>query len=416
MIATLNYNIINDNNRIIVSKKNLIVHFLIVAFYFSAYAQFIMAIIGMYLPSQKLYFILLTQGFLYVSPLLFFFYLPIGLASLLILLLISFYILHIPVYEMTDITQTFLGVKNFFLILFYLPLIHNVYKDKVFRYKLEKAFNVVFASYAVVTIFEVISIGYTTDLYEWFRSLAGVLYQQRYDWRPYGLSLTIHMQGFVLAIGSLYSFFKKKKLLFFVCFTGLLMSTVKTWIIAFGVTSLLYGLFNFSFSKTLVIYSFMLITIIPSIMLIISNNIWDYYAYRLISGYSNPGENLMFTSIGKFRDFIPNGIFPNGFSSRGGLIITRNFNDSLPAYYLENEVFLYDMIFQLGFVMTGLWGFIIWRHLLSRNNGILFKNQYKTLLFMSLFALVHTSSVQVIFIFITVMYFSESHKLSRKVI
>jgi hypothetical protein len=92
-----------------------------------------------------------------------------------------------------------------------------------------------------------------------------------------------------------------------------------------------------------------------------------------------------------FKKFLEEGLLPHGFIGRGrSSFIENSSNNNLPFYYVDNEVFLYDMIFQIGIFMT--------------------------LLFMSAFSLIHTSSLNYPFIFISVMYFSESSKLSKNVL
>jgi hypothetical protein len=402
-----------------IDKNKLFGNFILCAFIFNAYAQLFSALFDMYIPSQKINFILISQGFLYFPPLIFFFLTPLDKAKILIFFLIVIYILHYPIFRITDLTQSLFGVKNFFLPLFYIPIIKHVYKDYRFRTKFETALNIVFVSWAIVPIFEMISINYPTELYYWFRSLALDTYRSAYSWRSFGMSLTIHLQGIVLALASLYYIFKKKKLLFLICFVGLIMSTVKTWIIGFAVTYGLYILFNLTSRRSINIFVYFvsIITTISISSYYIFPNIYGYYFNRISSGIDNPGTKIMVNSLAKFNDFIHSGIMPYGFAPKGSsILLTSNHKDSLPFYYLSSEVFLYDIIFQIGFVMAGLWIFIIWRYLFSPNKGIIFKSQYKTLLFLSLFTFVHSSTINSLFIFITVMYFAESHKISRKVI
>jgi hypothetical protein len=145
--------------------------------------------------------------------------------------------------------------------------------------------------------------------------------------------------------------------------------------------------------------------------------ILTYYKQEIINGSSSHGTNRMIEKIVTFKKFLEEGLLPQGFIERGrSSFIENSSNKNLPFYYVDNEVFLYDMIFQIGIFMTLLWIYIIWYRLFSFKNGVMFKNQYKTLLFMSTFSLIHTSSLNYLFIFISVMYFSESSKLSKNVL
>jgi hypothetical protein len=411
----LNNNIMKNTQSLPVNKRLFFERFIIFAFIMSAFSQPIIAWLGQNYPSQRFYFVLIVQGLLYFPPILFFFITPFYRIKLYIASLFIIFILSAYFFKSTTTSETLLGVKNYLLPMFYIPIIAYVYKGNSFRYKFEKALSVVIISYALVPIFEIISLGFPNELNNWFKSLAPSIYYGQ--WRPLGLSLTMHMQGTVLAIGCLYFYFKHKRILFLICTTGLLMATVKTWIIGGIVTYALYAISNFSskiLHDILKYISILLVLILASLLFTQGNGVFEYYLYS--SEMGNAGTRLMLEGIFDIVPFLKSGFVPNGFATFSNNMINSDFNSYvLPSFFTKNTVFLYKMIFQLGIIMTGLWVFIIWRYLFSTKNGFIFKNEYKTLLFLSLFSLVHTSSLQTLFIFITVMYFAESHKLSNKV-
>lgn len=310
-----------------------------------------------------------------------------------------------------------MGIKNYFIPLLYIPIIKYVYINETFKYKIEKAMLFIFISYAGVAIFEMLSVFYPTNLSIWYKSLANEN-MSNIVWRPLGLYLNIHTQGIVLALGSLYFLFKKRKLLFFITFLGLIMSSVKTWIVAFIITYILYILFNM-LNKRNIIMSLVIILAMSSVFLLPKDTpILSYYIQNIIDGSSSHGTTRLKDKIFSFNIFVNNSLVPNGFVSRSSASssLLKNENAKLPFYYIDNEVFLYDMFFQIGLFMTILWIYIIWNRLFTFKNGFIFKNQYKTLLFLALFSLPHTSSLNYIFIFIMVMYFSESSRVSKKLV
>ena len=92
-------------------------------------------------------------------------------------------------------------------------------------------------------------------------------------------------------------------------------------------------------------------------------------------------------------DVLINSIIPNG------MIYDLN-NDRLPYIIYDTEIYFLQVLFQFG-----LFGFLL--YILILFNGIFrLRNKYWILVFLSLFTVLHTFSLQFLYIFYIAMYFN----------
>lgn len=225
-----------------IKNNELLYGYFIASFYFSLFIPYIKGFLDLYSNNTiKVGFLVIAQGFIYVLPVLFLFLINIKQKKLLLIPALYLYVIFaMPYTEFFDIQDFIYGWKNYLLIflnLFILLHLKENYED--FQIKIEKHIKVIFFLSGFILFFEILSSWvFLNSFYIFLRKLAGI--EPILFGKPNGISLNIHAQGFIFSLGFFYFFINKNYKIALVMFICLLFAIVKTWLLAFFVTFIVF--------------------------------------------------------------------------------------------------------------------------------------------------------------------------------
>lgn len=375
-------------------KKNtnkLIYNYFITSFYITLLIPYIKGFLDIYLSkSIGILFLTFAQGYIYVIPLFLLFFIRTKQKKLfLIIALYAYVILAMPFSEFFNIYDFIFAWKNLLLILLnILILFHLMENDYSFEKKIEKHIELIFKITIFILLFEILSsMLWINPLYIFLRSLAGESYPLL--GKANGIDLGIHTQGLLLSLGFYYYYVKKKYKMSLLMLIGLILAVVKTWLIAFTVTFVLFLFIN--------IFNKRFYTIIISIIIIV---IFTFILFpEVVRHYTisfAPTSYPMETMGGQLYNMVfvlQNSILPNG-------LVYNLHTDTMPNFIIGSEIYFLQILFQLGIFGFFLYMLILFSGIFNLNN------KYWILIFLSLFSVLHTFALQNLYVLYIVMYFN----------
>ncbi|WP_301360732.1 hypothetical protein [Aliarcobacter butzleri] len=383
-----------------IKNNELLYGYFIISFYFSLFIPYTKGFLDLYSINNtiKVGFLVIVQGFIYVLPVLFLFLINIKQKKLLLIPALYLYVIFtIPYTEFFDIKDFIYGWKNYLLIFLNLfILLHLMENYEDFQIKIEKHIKVIFFLSGFILFFEILSSWvFLNSFYIFLRKLAGI--EPILFGKPNGISLNIHAQGFIFSLGFFYFFINKNYKIALVMFICLLFAIVKTWLLVFFVTFIVFTFksiklkFFYFTLFLLLISSFITILLFPDIL---SNYVThfspDSYPMQVIGGQLLNSLELLYNSI------LPNGLIYDLHSYK------------MPEIIYGSEIYFLQVLFQLGIV-----GFLLYMLILF--SGVFnFNNKYWILSFLSLFTVLHTFALQFLYIFYIAMYFNHYYIIQKR--
>lgn len=378
----------------IFSRNRILYLFLITSFYISLFLPIIEGIFRQLGESYLTYIKVLTQGYIFLLPLLVILLTSLHTKRFYLIIALFFYTIMSQIFtEYASFISIFQGYKSFFAVLLYIPIIyHLVCYDVLFKDRIEKHIKIVFIVSVAILYFEILSRYIHNDLYHWFISLAyydslGIAYS-----RPIGIGLDIHIQGIILSSAIFYYFIHKNYSLSFFFFFALFLSGIKTWLIGVvfigGIYFLIYcGSLKL---KSIIKFLFVLFCTLFAALYFFEAQI-EHYIDRL-SPSSDVATYMTMLWVNAFEFFI-NSIIPSGFLT-----------DEDRLTHIPLEIIFYNDIpvLFLGY-MIGSFGLILYMVIIYYN--ILQRSTYTPIVILSLCSLIHAYYLNNIGIFIMVTYF-----------
>lgn len=382
-----------------IKNNELLYGYFIASFYFSLFIPYIKGFLDLYSNNTiKVGFLVIVQGFIYVLPVLFLFLINIKQKKLLLIPALYLYVIFaMPYTEFFDIQDFIYGWKNYLLIFLNLfILLHLMENYEDFQIKIEKHIKVIFFLSGFILFFEILSSWvFLNSFYIFLRKLAGI--EPILFGKPNGISLNIHAQGFIFSLGFFYFFINKNYKIALVMFICLLFAIVKTWLLAFFVTFIVFTFksiklkFFYFTLLLLLISSFITILLFPDIL---SNYVIhfspDSYPMQVMGGQLLNSLELLYNSI------LPNGLIYDLHSYK------------MPEIIYGSEIYFLQVLFQLGIVGFLLYMLILFSGVFNLNN------KYWILSFLSLFTVLHTFALQFLYIFYIAMYFNHYYIIQKR--
>lgn len=382
-----------------IKNNELVYIYFITSFYLSLLIPYMKGFLDLYSSDAiEFGFLLFAQSFIYGLPAVFLFFINIKQKKLLLIPGLYLYVIIVmPYTEFFNIQDFIYGWKNYLLIFLNLfILLHLMENYEDFQIKIEKHIKVIFFLSVFILLFEILSSWFfLNSFYIFLRKLAGI--EPILLGKPNGVSLNIHAQGLLFSLGFFYFFINRNYKIALVMFICLLLAVVKTWLAAFFVTFIMFAFKDiklkfFCFTLfLLLILSFLIVFLLPDVL---SHYVEDFspdsYSMRVISGQLLNSLESLYGSI------LPNGLIYDLHSNK------------MPELISGSEIYFLQVLFQLGFV-----GFILYMLILF--SGIFnLNNKYWILAFLSLFTVVHTFSLQFLYIFYIVMYFNHYYIIQKR--
>jgi hypothetical protein len=377
-------------------KKLFIYYFSVSAFYLSIFLPILTGITRKFLPSLEMYVQLIFQGYIYLVPMFLVLFLKLNTVRMLLVGLLYIYLLSTQFFaDYSSFIGFLLGFKSLVLLFLYIPIIQYLMEsDSNFPTKIEKHIKVIFFAALLVWAFEFmaryIAHPYYQHAYEWFLSLCdlGNGMTLKYS-RPIGITLNTHFQAMIFASAAIYYFIYKKYYFVFIFLFALFITAVKTWIIGLALVFVLFFAKNISrFNLKYLLMTFIMIYVVS---IFFNDQVEHYKSQTEISSYGV--QTMSGLWLGSF-DVMIDSIIPYGFTTEKD----RLFN--LPHTVRDSgDAFLIFYTYTIG-----TFGAIL--YVLITYYTILKKSIYTPIVFLSLFAMIHTNPMQVVGIFIMVLYFS----------
>lgn len=379
----------------IFSKKLFYYYFTVSAFYLSIFLPILTGIIRKMIPSLELYFQLILQGYIYIVPLYLVLFLKLNTKRMLLVALLYLYLFSTQFFtDYGSLSGFLLGFKSLVLLFLYIPILqYLVENDYDFPEKIERHIKVIFFAALFVCSFEImaryISNAYYQQAYEWFLSLSnlGGGVTLKYS-RPIGITLNIHFQAMIFALAVIYYFIYKKYFFVFIFLFALFLIAVKTWVI--GLTLVLVLFYLKDIYKIRFKYLVLSLVGIYLVGLFFYAQVEHYKSQTEISSYGV--QTMSGLWLGSF-DVIVDSILPHGFTTEEDRLSKLPYN-----VRVAGDAFLIFYIYSIG-----TFGVIL--YVLITYYTIFKKSIYTPIVFLSLFAMIHTNPMQIVGIFIMVLYF-----------
>ncbi len=373
-----------------IKRDDLVYAYFVISFYLSLLTPYIKGYLDIWGNNISILFLIFSQGFIYVVPFGLLFLIKIKHKRLLLIPMLYFYVVFTMIFaEFFSVIDFIYGWKNYLLIFLNLfILLHLMENYSNFQDIMEKHIKIIFFISASVLLFEIVSVEFIyNSLYVFLRKLAGI--EPILFGKPNGISLNIHAQGFIFSSAFFYFFIKKRYMMAIIAFICLMLALIKTWILAFFISFSVFALFSIRLKEFYYILFLLLLCLF--FFVFVHPDIIEHYIFHF-SLDSRPMQ-VMGGQLLNMVDVLINSIIPNG------MIYDLN-NDRLPYIIYDTEIYFLQVLFQFG-----LFGFLL--YILILFNGIFrLRNKYWILVFLSLFTVLHTFSLQFLYIFYIAMYFN----------
>ena len=384
-----------------VKKYTLFYYIVISALYISGFEQLIKGIVRRYFPECELAAIILIQSYIYLVPLLFCWNGLIDTRFKLALFLFVFLLFFSPTYKYGNIITLTFAIKTHLLCFCYIPILKYLdNKDNKFKNNLLKHFIILASIFAAWSFVELISCKYFPGFNDFMRSFSDKEALRNSPSRALGMHFDFVTGAIMVSFLSVICFLKKNYIWSFILLALSLFLRLKTWAIATVIVLIIVSLRERIINKL-----FMLIFILCCGLLfyeeIIIIYFHEYFRYFFIGNTSGSVILDLFYKDGWVL-FKEGGFFPNGFIRETYSIIDTGLKN-IPIEFIRVETALLCLLFQMGFIATCIWLIILY-YSFFKNDYLSFSNDYKVLLFLSLFSFVHVLTIVKPFMFIFILF------------
>jgi hypothetical protein len=342
----------------------------------------------------EFFVILFSQGVVFLGPLAILFCVRLNtIRSLLIISLFLYVFIVQLVAEYFVVSEFFLGIKNLFGALVYIPIVHHLIKNyDCFNFKIEKHIRVIFILAISIAGFELISALIPNSFDSTFTSLAYNDVLRNSEGRPLGIMLNVHYQGIILAMASIYYYVNRIYSLSLIAIVVLVLANIKTWTVALLLVIVFYFFKNLFKPKISEIFIVCIsILALPVLVFAVFSGVVDHYSAAFSS--SSYAINLMKDLWFSLFSVMEETLIPIGFFSQGQEAI-----NAYSKYMKYTDAYFIFNLYQVGVIGMLLYSFVLFYTLMKRH-------KYSSITLLSVFSIVHTNPIVVPGILIIVTYF-----------
>lgn len=338
----------------------------------------------------------LANFIIYVLPLFLAFMGAVDHRFLLVLGWLIFLIVLFPFRLYGDAVSYFLAFRSFVFLLFYLPIIKYVLKFEGFDRKIFRHILVILWLFVIWGALELLSSIYYPDMALLMKTFAITQEQAQTVSRPLGMAMDYQTGAFSVALLCLICLFQGRYVVYgmLLILSGYL--EMKTWFLAAVITSALTFLSRFNIRYMLV---FALVGVLIFAGLLETLN--------YVAAGKSGSAKIMLDLFLRDQIFLLNQtgiIIPNGLVRFGGSSLADVGTVGLPEQFAVTEIAILRILFQLGYVGTIWWLYVIYAPLIHKWYNF-YKNDYLMLLFYSTVGFIHHETILKPFIFVMLLFF-----------
>jgi hypothetical protein len=388
----------NSDQKLLISKHHLFYFLVISSLYLAGFDLLIRGIVRSFFPGGEIAAIILIQSYIYLIPLIFCWQGSIDKRFKLALLLLLFLVVSFPIYKYGNIISFIFSIKVYLLCFFYLPILKYLSKNEKFNANFFKHFVILASIFATWSLIEVISLYYFPNINIFMISFsASEDLRNGLGGRPLGMQFDFVSGAVMVSFLCVICFLKKNYLWAFLLL--LLLSScirVKTWTIA---TIIVLSILLLKKKNIKAITILILISCCG--LLFFQEEAIYYFNYVFKGDGSGPIMLNLLVEDGWF--FLKEtGILPNGFIREIYSMLDTGLTN-IPFEVSRVETNILTVLFQMGLIATCIWMIIIY-YSFFKHDYFSLSNDYKVLLFLSLFTFVHVTVIIKPFIFIFLLF------------